>query len=186
MPERYLEIEYRPIYWAHHLRAEIGKTPALAAADANWAASALLDLAFSLETRIGNLIEIQRQTDENLRVVGQELASRSEIESLVEGGYAYRVQDEAALRRVIIGLNSLVVESRSCFENLAKFYREFVRNYFKLNNQIPALRHFANLARFHKGREDRRPAEGYAEQADHREAGRAHVHQRVDPVSHSR
>jgi len=133
MSERYLEIQYRPIYWVHYLRAEIEKTPALAAADANWATSSLLDLAFSLETRIGNLIEIQRLTDEYLRAVVQELDGESEIDSLVDGGFAYRVKNEAALRRVIIGLDSLVVESRSCFENLAKFYREFVRNYFDEN-----------------------------------------------------
>jgi hypothetical protein len=126
----YLEIEYRPSYWVHQLRTEIARTPALAAADAQWATSSLLDLAFSLETRIGNLIEIQRQTDENLRVVGEELQRAAELDSLVAGGYAYRVENQVALRRIVIGLNSLVIESRSCFETLARFYREFLRAYF--------------------------------------------------------
>jgi hypothetical protein len=126
----YLEIAYSPAYWVHHLRAEIDRTPALKQADMNWATSPLLDLAFGLETRIGNLIEISRQVDENLRTVGRELESEADLDALVAGGYAYRMRDEVALRRVIIGLNCLVVESRSCFENLAKFYREFIRNYF--------------------------------------------------------
>ena len=127
---RYLEIEYRPSYWVHHLRAEIARTPALVAADAQWATSPLLDLAFTLETRIGNLIEIQRQTDESFAVVGQELASVAELDSLVAGGYAYRMENQVALRRIIIGLNSLVIESRSCFETLSRFYRNFLRIYF--------------------------------------------------------
>jgi hypothetical protein len=58
------------------------------------------------------------------------VANASEVESLIAGDYAYRVHDEAALRRIVIGLSTLTVESRSCFENLARFYREFVANYF--------------------------------------------------------
>jgi hypothetical protein len=126
---RYLEIEYRPAHWVHQLRAEIAKTPALAAADARWSGSRLLDLAFALETRIGNLDEIARLANENIRLVVDEL-QHADIDHFLEGGYAYRVRNQVALRRVIIALNSMIVESRSCFETLAKFYREFVRNYF--------------------------------------------------------
>jgi hypothetical protein len=124
-----LEIAYRPAYWTHPLLAEIQGKPSLSLAHENWRSSELLDLAFALETRIGNLIEIVRHVDDQLRVIGEELEAASDIDDLISGGYAYRMQDEVALRRVLIGLNCFIVESRACFENLARFYRLFVQNY---------------------------------------------------------
>jgi hypothetical protein len=139
-----LDIAYLPSYWVHPLRAEIAKTPALADADKKWSNSPLFDLAFSLETRVGNLREIARQTDENLKIVAAELNREQELATLIEGGYAYQVRDEVALRRVIIGLGTLAVESRSCFENLTRFYRQFVRNYF--NETISEDQSYAKVA----------------------------------------
>lgn len=45
-------------------------------------------------------------------------------------GRGYRFQNDTALRRVLLGATSFIAESRSCFENLANFYREFMRHYF--------------------------------------------------------
>jgi len=128
----HLEIQYLPsIKWVHALRAEIAKKPALATADLNWSTSGLLDLAFGLETRLGNLAEIVVQVDENLRVLDAEFyEARDHIAALVAEDRAYRTKNQAALRRTIIGLNSFVIEARGCFENLARFYQQFIRNYF--------------------------------------------------------
>jgi len=128
----HLEIEYLPVHWVHALRTEIAKKPALAAADLNWSTSDLLDLAFGLETRLGNLAEIVVQVRENLQILNAEFdGARDYLDALVAEGRAYQIKDEAALRRTIISLNSFVIEVRSCFETLARFYRLFVRNYFK-------------------------------------------------------
>jgi hypothetical protein len=128
----YLEIEYLPsIKWAHALRAEIAEKPALAAADLNWGTSDLLDLAFGLETRWGNLAEIVVQVNESLRGLDAEFHEASDyIATLVAERRAYRIKDHAALRRTIIGPNSFVLEARRYFENLARFYQQFLRNYF--------------------------------------------------------
>ena len=70
-----LEIEYRPTYWVHPLLREFQMKPSLGSAHAKWAdrEPGLADLAFSIETRIGNLREIVRLTDENTRELGAEL-----------------------------------------------------------------------------------------------------------------
>jgi hypothetical protein len=130
-----LEIEYRPAYWAHRLLAAIQTKQSLSEAHSHWSKpeSGLADLAFSIETRIGNLREIIRLTDENLHIVGEEIASAPDIDALVAGGYAYRVENEVALRRALIGFNAFIAESRSIFENLACFYQAFARNYFGEN-----------------------------------------------------
>ena len=110
------------MYWVHSLRAEILITPALAEADRRWSTTALKDLAFSLETRIGNLTEIARETDESIRIIGAELDAEADL-GFDEG---VRSVDEVATRRVIIGLNMLVVRIPApVFESLAQFYREF-------------------------------------------------------------
>jgi hypothetical protein len=127
----YLEIEYRPSRWVHPLRAAIARTPALAGADERWRDSELLDLAFALETRVGNLGEIVQQANEHLRILNDEFADVAEqLDAHVANGVAYRVRNEAFLRRTIIGLTTFVIEARACFETLAKFYRAFVENYF--------------------------------------------------------
>jgi hypothetical protein len=87
-------------------------------------------LAFSIETRLGALQEIVRHVDENLNELGREIERAANLDSYIQGGYAFSFENETALRRVLIGANSFITESRSCFENLAAFYREFLRHYF--------------------------------------------------------
>ena len=66
--------------------------------------------------------------DENLDQLGQELKREPNVTGYV--GQAYQFQNDTALRRVLLGATSFIAESRSCFENLADFYREFMRHYF--------------------------------------------------------
>ena|SRR5258705_4175742 len=140
-----LEIEYLAVYWVHALRAEIAQKPALAAADLNWSISGLLDLAFGLETRLGNLGEIVVQVRENLQALNVEFdGARDYLDALMADGRAYQIRDEAALRRTIISLNAFVIEARSCFETLARFYRLFVRNYF--NEMVSEEGAYAKIA----------------------------------------
>ena len=87
-------------------------------------------MAFSIETRPGALQEIVRHVDENLNELGREIERTTDLDSHIKGGYAFSFENEAALRRVLIHANSFITESRSCFENLAAFYREFLRHYF--------------------------------------------------------
>src|SRR5262249_52694830 len=49
-----------------------------------------------------------------------------------------------ALRRTIIGLNSFVLEARAYFENLARFYQHFLRNYF--NERVSEEGAYAEVA----------------------------------------
>lgn len=127
-----LEIDYRSAHWVHRLLAEINRKPSLAAAHAQWASPqpGLADLAFSIDTRIGNLREIVRLTDENLHAIGKELEETTNLDEHIAGGYAYRVRDDAALRRALIGFNAFIAEARSLYENLARFYRVFLNHYF--------------------------------------------------------
>jgi len=128
-----LEIEYRSAYWAHRLLAELNKKPSLAAAHRQWAERdpGLADLAFSIDTRIGNIREIVRLTDENLTAIGRELEDADDLPALIVGGYAYPVQNEQALRRALIGFTTFIAEARALYENLARFYRMFLRHYFR-------------------------------------------------------
>jgi len=91
----------------------------------------LADLAFSIDTRIGNIREIVRLTDENLTAIGRELEDADDLPALIVGGYAYPVQNEQALRRALIGFTTFIAEARALYENLARFYRMFLRHYFR-------------------------------------------------------
>jgi len=69
-----LSIQFRPAYWVHPIRAAIAKKPALKSADAKWSdpSTQLSDLAFWIETRLGNLPEIVSLLDESLKRIGEE------------------------------------------------------------------------------------------------------------------
>jgi hypothetical protein len=111
---------------------ELKTKSSLEAAHARWAdrEPGLADLAFSIETRIGNLREIVRLTDENMGQLGAELEEADDLDALIAGGYPYRIENELALRRSLIGFNAFIVEARSLFENLARFYQTFLMHYF--------------------------------------------------------
>lgn len=128
-----LEIAYlMMVGWALPLRAAIQANPALAVIDAiAWGQGPLSDYAFAASTRLSYLPDIIRGIDENLAVLGEELVGRdSEIDALVREGRGYTFKDYAAVRRLLVGVSSFITEARSCFENLARFYRRFLNEYF--------------------------------------------------------
>ena len=75
-----LTIVYQPEYWVHALLVEIAAQPKLTSAHRQWASPAtqLSDLAFSIETRLGNLRELVRFVDENLNALGKNSARTEE------------------------------------------------------------------------------------------------------------
>jgi hypothetical protein len=129
-----LEIAYYTMsQWAHPIRAAIDSKRSLQLRDAQWSQGRLSDLAFALSTRLGYLRDIVRFIDGNLAVLGADLdARRSEIAGLLREGkaYTFRYEDYGAVRRVLIGGGAFITESRACFENLADFYRDFLKTYF--------------------------------------------------------
>jgi len=118
--------------WPLSLRAAINTIPILTIKDAAWREGRLSDLAFAVSTRLGYLPDIIRVIDESLYALGLELAGKdAEINNLRAEGSVYTFGDYRAVRKLLIGAGSFITESRSCFENLACFYREFLRNYFE-------------------------------------------------------
>ena len=128
---RILHVDYKPVvFWAHKLLNALNASACLKAKHREWPRLPISTLAFSIETRVGALREIICEVDQQLNLLGQELKAADNIDKYIEGGYAYSFKDEAIVRRVLIGTNSFITECRSCYENLADFYREFMRHYF--------------------------------------------------------
>jgi hypothetical protein len=99
--------------------------------------SELSDLAFSVETRLSALKEIVVQTAEYLRTLSEALPRGDELERYLPTerhpyGTAYTFGDpeDRTIQRLLIALDAFVSQSRSTFENLAAFYRLFIRDCF--------------------------------------------------------
>lgn len=134
-----LRAGYQPTaYWVHPLLNALNAKPALGSKHADWPGHKLSDVAFSIETRLGGLLEIVRHVDENLNRLARELKQVSNLDAYVQGGYAWMFDDDEALRRLLTGVSCFLAESRACFENLAVFYREFVRHYFSESVSLSA------------------------------------------------
>lgn len=133
IPTARLHIHYQAhIGWAHPIRAAIEAKPSLARKDRRWRQSELSDLAFAIETRLGYLPEIIRWIDENLAILGKDFPTGASAAPYLQpiDPLALTVTDRRALQRLLIGLGALVVESRSCFETLARFHQLFLKQYF--------------------------------------------------------
>jgi hypothetical protein len=106
---RVLEINYREMApWAHPLRAAIDATPALAVADRRWRTSNLSDLAFAISTRLGCLLQIIEQIDDQLGALQDELAEReAEVERFLREGISVTFRDYRHVRLALIGATGL-------------------------------------------------------------------------------
>jgi hypothetical protein len=132
-PERskaILEVHYRTTaHWAHPIRRAIDRAPALAKQDERWGTGAISDYAFAIETRLRYLPQIITFLDDHLAILNSELR-RGGAKGHLQRGHAFSFRNEKALQRVLFGTTAFITESRACFENLAAFYREFLRTYF--------------------------------------------------------
>jgi hypothetical protein len=95
-----------------------------------WPTSRLSDLAFAIETRLALLTEMVRGVDRNLKVLAERLAKEPDLSSYVAGAYAFDFNEDEAIRGVLINTTGFISEARSCFENVADFHRDFLRDYF--------------------------------------------------------
>jgi hypothetical protein len=114
---RTLAIAYQVAHWMDPLLVAINGQPKLAMAHQQWAVptTQLSDLAFWIETRLGNLPELIRSVDENLGELAKEFDKDWEVVSRhVAGVAAYDVENQRALRRALLSLNAFPTESRGC------------------------------------------------------------------------
>jgi hypothetical protein len=128
-----LEIEYHGMApWALPLRAAIEANPTLSVRDAEWQQGPLSDLAFAISTRLGYFADLVALVDENLTAALKEVEGKdTELDQLLRSGVSFRFQDYAHVRRALIAASVYLSESRACYENIARFYRFFLRNYFE-------------------------------------------------------
>lgn len=135
---QFLHIDYKPTdFWAHELLVSLNSSTPLKVKHTEWSRLPVSVLAFSIETRLGALREIINQVDQYLTTLDSELKRAENIDKYIERNAVYPFRNEAAVRRVLIGANCFIAECRSCFENLACFYREFLRHYFSENISLP-------------------------------------------------
>ncbi len=128
-----LEVGYRTTaYWAHPIRGAIEGNPILAKRDEAWSKGSLSDRAFAIETRLTYLPRIIMFLDDNLKELNEELR-RGNVAGTVSyhlrRGAAFAFSNDKTVQQVLFGATAFITESRSCFENLADFYRLFLKTY---------------------------------------------------------
>ncbi len=123
--------------WALPIIAAAKNNPALSEVARRWRDSELSDLAFTIETRLGAIQEVEGQLGEYLLALSYKLPTGAELDKHLDRGAAVFAHTEVQIvRRFLIAADSLVSESRSCFENLAEFNRLFLGEF--LNEHLSA------------------------------------------------
>jgi hypothetical protein len=140
-----LEIDYRVTPgWAHPIRRAIESNPILAIRDRAWSKSSVSDLAFAIETRLTYLPQIVTFIDDNINELNKELVP-GVIRYHLARDAAFTFRNIKAMRRLLFGTTAFVTESRSCFENLAGFYRCFLDVY--CDREIDKKQSYSAVAR---------------------------------------
>jgi hypothetical protein len=123
--------------WARPIVQAAAANRGLSAVYSRWRGSELSDLAFSVETRLGALKEIVAQVGEYLLGLSEALPRGDELERYFPTdtrphgtAYTFHAPADRTIQRLLIALDAFVSQTRSTFENLARFYRVFVRDYF--------------------------------------------------------
>jgi hypothetical protein len=140
-----LEVVYRSTaHWAHPIRRAIEANPVLATRDNGWRRGPLSDLAFAIETRLTYLPRIIMFINGNLAELHKELSPLT-ISGHLGRGTAFRFRNDRAVHNLLFGATTFITESRSCFENLAAFYRLFLETY--CSRRIQKLKSYNVVAR---------------------------------------
>lgn len=151
MTERILRVDYRlSTAWALPILAAVRAHPTLATLERTWRDSKLSDLAFAIETRQGALQEIVRQLSDLLLALSLVLPEGDVLERHLSKGaaYTFKKKDRAGILRLLIAIDSFISESRSLFENLAHFYRLFLKAFFgETVSEVGAFKFLASLFR---------------------------------------
>jgi hypothetical protein len=126
----YLQVAYTPHrYWVHPLLAAVTAKPSLARVFATWRTSALSDLAFSIDTRLGAISELVRMVNTSLNALAGEIEAQGNVDGLLAGGYAFTFDDDEHVRRALALLSAYTTECDTLLENLTEFYRRFSGEY---------------------------------------------------------
>jgi hypothetical protein len=78
----------------------------------------------AITTRLGCLPDVIALIDESLRALDQRLSATAPDE-FINQGVSFMFPDMEPVRRLLAGCEAFLAASRSCFEAVARFYRDF-------------------------------------------------------------
>jgi hypothetical protein len=135
---QYVRIAYigEPM-WIHHIvkRLEESSSSVLRKGLPKWIEAGLFDLMLAFPAKLLLIDDILQHIDKELACLNDELVEKgSAIKKCFRDGHAYSVSDCKLPYRLLTQLDSFIYYTRSAYEIMGKFLRQFCR--FILNRQI--------------------------------------------------
>ena len=130
MTERYLYIDYAPpsSSWLLTIMSHLNQSSSvtLRMRMQSWGATPLKQMGFALSTKLAMIAQVVCRVDLQLQRLRSQLSNNtSAIEEHTRKGAAYRISDKDLPYELLIDLDSFLFESRSAYEIVGRFLKEF-------------------------------------------------------------
>lgn len=116
-------------FWVATLKKRIDDSPSVTLRErvTNWQDSALYEVGLAINTKFAMLDQVVPRIDRQLRRLGEQINDEKQLDWCLGGGTynVYRIRDKDVFFKTLVDLDSFLFESRSTYEIVGKFLREF-------------------------------------------------------------
>lgn len=149
MSSEYLHIAYMPnARWLNSIIRRLNQStsqtlqPRLRA----WGDGPLREMGFALATKLRVLRQVIRRVNRRLEYLAQELNDPGRIKDCLANRAAYSIREKDLPYELLVDIDSFIFESRSCYEIVGKFLREFFKRILNRAVDEQELRHLLSQA----------------------------------------
>jgi hypothetical protein len=125
----YLHINYEPHggSWLLTILARLNQTSSARLRERldTWGTTPLRELGLALATKLTMLPIIAERVNREIERLAEELDNESRINECLDHGAGYRITDKLLPYEILIDIDSFLFESRSAYEIVGKFLKEF-------------------------------------------------------------
>lgn len=134
MSTQYLHIDYRPkASWLLKIMTKLhcSESQDLQLRMENWGQNKISEFGISVATKLAMLRLTTKRVDTQLQKLSRELEKDSKVEECIQRGAAFPIKDKDLAFEILVNIDSFLFESRSAYEIVGQFLREFFNYIFK-------------------------------------------------------
>jgi len=94
----------------------------------DWGTGSLLEMGYALSTKLEVLPLVVCRIDRRLKSLGDELNNKKIIDMNIEKNAAFMFSDKSLPYEILVDIDSFIYESRSAYEIVGQFLREFFKH----------------------------------------------------------
>lgn len=130
MTDEYLRISYQPGgSWLLTIMARLNQSSSATLRERMiaWESSPLSEMGLALATKLAMLPCVVHRVDQQLQRLSEQLSNESMINDCIHRGAGYPIAEKSLPYEILVDIDSFLFESRSAYEIVGRFLREFFK-----------------------------------------------------------